>query len=161
MAALDYLRRAGLTVEAVADKLRVSPLERITPELRGFIVEHKAGLLAELGAGTNQPAPARPALRLVERTSPQAAADAPPAPAAPAPTPTPAPAAGCAAEVAGEPQRIVRTAVTASPAWLAARDQYLSHAMTCLACHAPTGRYCPTGAELRATYDTTPMELTP
>lgn len=71
-------------------------------------------------------------------------------------TPTPAPAA----EVTSEPQRIVRTAATASPAWLAARDQYLSHAMTCIACHAPTGRHCPAGAELRATYDTTPMEPT-
>lgn len=73
-----------------------------------------------------------------------------------APTPTPAPAA----EASSEPQRIVRTAATASPAWLTARDQYLSHAMTCCACHAPTGRYCPAGAELRATYDTTPMEPT-
>ena len=26
MAALDYLRRAGLTVESVADRLRVSPV---------------------------------------------------------------------------------------------------------------------------------------
>ena len=73
-----------------------------------------------------------------------------------APTPTPTPAA----EAASEPQRIVRTAATASPAWLAARDAYLSHAMTCRACHAPTGRHCPAGAELRATYDTTPMEPT-
>jgi len=73
-----------------------------------------------------------------------------------APTPTPAPAA----EAASAPQRIVRTAATASPAWLTARDRYLSHAMTCCACHAPTGRYCLAGAELRATYDTTPMEPT-
>lgn len=154
MAALDYLRRAGLTVEAVADKLRVSPFELITPELRSFIVEHKAGLLAELGAGINPPAPARLTLRLVESTSPQAVADAPPA--APAPTPTPAPAA----EAVSEPQRIVRTAATATPEWRAARDQYLNHVMTCCACHAPTSRHCPVGAELRATYDTTPMEPT-
>lgn len=154
MAALDYLRRAGLTVEAVADKLRISPFERITPELHRFIVEHKAGLLAELGAGSNQPAPARPALRLVESTSPQATADAPPAPA---PTPTPAPAE----EAASEPPRIVRTAATASPAWLAVRDLFHSHIFgDCLGCHPPTGRYCPTGAELRATYDNTPMEPT-
>lgn len=154
MAALDYLRRAGLTVEAVADKLRVSPSELITPELRSFIVEHKAGLLAELGAGINPPASTRLALRLVESTSPQAAADAPPA--APAPTPIPAPAA----EAVSEPQRFIRSAATASPAWLAARDQYISHAMTCRTCHAPTSRHCPVGAELRATYDTTPMEPT-
>jgi len=70
------------------------------------------------------------------------------------PVPLPAPAA----EAANEPQHIVRTAATATLEWRAARDQYLNHAMTCRACHAPTGRYCPTGAELRATYDTTPME---
>lgn len=83
-------------------------------------------------------------------------APAPPA----APIPTPAQAAERTAEPASEPQRIVRTGATASPAWLAARDAYLSHAMTCRACHAPTGRYCPAGAELRATYDNTPMEPT-
>lgn len=65
-----------------------------------------------------------------------------------------------AVEAASEPPRIVRTAATASPVWLAARDQYLDHVMTCRACHAPTSRHCPTGAELRATYDTTPMEPT-
>lgn len=56
MAALDYLRRAGLTVEAVADKLRASPVERITPELRQYIVAHKVELLAELSAA-NDPMP--------------------------------------------------------------------------------------------------------
>lgn len=156
MAALDYLHRAGLTVEAVADKLRVSPFERITPELRHFIAEHKASLLAELGAGTQQPAPVQPALRLVESTSPQAGADASPAPAAPTPIQPSAPAA----EATSEPQHIVRTAATVTPEWRATRDRYLSHVMTCCACHAPTRRYCPTGAELRATYDTTPMEPT-
>ncbi len=50
MAALDYLHRVGLTVEAVADKLRVSPRERITPEARQYITDHKAALLAELTA---------------------------------------------------------------------------------------------------------------
>lgn len=72
------------------------------------------------------------------------------------PTPAPAPAA----EAASEPQRIGWTAATASPAWLAARDAYLSHAMTCRACHAPISRHCPAGAELRATYENTPMEPT-
>lgn len=62
-----------------------------------------------------------------------------------------------AAEATSEPQRIVRTAATATPEWRAARDQYLSHVMTCCACHAPTNRHCPVGAELRATYDNTPM----
>ncbi len=89
----------------------------------------------------------------VEHTAPKDTAELPPAPA-------PIPAAGLTAEVASEPQRIVRTAATATPEWRAARDQYLSHVMTCCACHAPTSRHCPVGAELRATYDTTPMELT-
>ncbi|WP_240153872.1 hypothetical protein [Stutzerimonas stutzeri] len=60
MAALDYLRRAGLTVESVADRLRVSPVERITDPLRHFIREHLAELLAELNAAndsTRSPAP--------------------------------------------------------------------------------------------------------
>ncbi len=55
MAALDYLCRAGLTVEAVAGKLRASPVERITPELRRFIVEHKVELLVELAAANETP----------------------------------------------------------------------------------------------------------
>lgn len=64
MAALDYLHRAGLTVEAVAGKLRASPVERITPELRRFIVEHKVELLIELSAA-NDPLPQRVWLHLL------------------------------------------------------------------------------------------------
>lgn len=114
------------------------------------------GNLFDLIAGMNNPAAERPALRPLESSSPQAVADAPPAPAAPASTPTPAPAA----EATSERQHFIRTAATATPEWRAARDQYLSHVITCCACHAPTSRYCPTGAELRATYDNTPMEPT-
>jgi len=84
----------------------------------------------------------------------EAAAGAPPAPAVPAPPP--APAAERTAEATSEPQRFIQTAATASPTWLATRDSYVGHLMTCRACHAPTGRYCPTGAELRATYNNTP-----
>lgn len=48
MAALNFLRRSGVTVNAVADKLRLSPVARITEPMRQFIREHHAALLAEL-----------------------------------------------------------------------------------------------------------------
>lgn len=51
------------------------------------------------------------------------------------------------------PQRIVHTAATASPEWIASRDSYISHLMTCRDCHAPTGRYCAAGADLRQRYE--------
>ena len=53
MAALDYLHRAGLTVEAVAGKLRVSPIERITPELHQYLRDHKAEILIGLEAAND------------------------------------------------------------------------------------------------------------
>lgn len=68
MAALDYLRRAGLTVESVADRLRVSPVERITDPLRHFIREHLAELLAELSAANDAQAAPEP-LQAPEATS--------------------------------------------------------------------------------------------
>lgn len=119
------------------------------------------GNLFDLIAGIGKPDSKPPALVPVENTTPPSATEQPNAAPAVTAAPTPAPARESSAEAASEPQRIVRTAATASPALLAARDQYLNHAMSCRACHAPTSRYCPTGAELRATYDTTPMELTP
>jgi hypothetical protein len=57
MAALEYLCRAGLTVVTVAGKLRVTPVERITPDLRQHIMIHKAELLAELDAANEAAAP--------------------------------------------------------------------------------------------------------
>lgn len=59
-----------------------------------------------------------------------------------------------------QPQHIVNTAATASPEWRHARDQHINHLMACRACHAPVGRYCPAGAELRQRYDQTPSEPT-
>ena len=56
-----------------------------------------------------------------------------------------------------QPQHLIQTAVTASSEWLAARDAFYHHLMPCRACHAPVGRYCPAGAELRLPYDLTPM----
>lgn len=50
------------------------------------------------------------------------------------------------------------SAASATPEWRQARDQYLNHVMVCRSCYAPTGRHCMAGAQLRASYDTTPME---
>lgn len=49
-------------------------------------------------------------------------------------------------------------AATATPEWRQTRDQYLNHIMVCRSCYAPTGRHCSAGADLRAAYDSTPME---
>lgn len=48
MAALDYLRQAGLTVELDGDRLRVTPADRITAELRQYLRDRRSELLAEL-----------------------------------------------------------------------------------------------------------------
>ena len=49
----------------------------------------------------------------------------------------------------------ISTAATASQAWITARDAYINHLMGCRACHAPTGRHCLAGADLRACYNLT------
>ncbi|NAS98243.1 hypothetical protein [Pseudomonas syringae] len=49
-------------------------------------------------------------------------------------------------------------AAKASPEWRRARDQYVNHVMACRNCSMPTGRHCPAGADLRITYEQTPME---
>ena len=48
--------------------------------------------------------------------------------------------------------RCALTAATATPEWRPAHDRYVNHLMLCRACHAPKGRYCVTGAELRQRY---------
>jgi len=53
------------------------------------------------------------------------------------------------------------SAATATPQWRTARDLYLNHLMACRSCYAPAGRHCKDGADLRATYDHTPMEARP
>ncbi|MCY1364026.1 hypothetical protein D9M69_508150 [compost metagenome] len=60
-----------------------------------------------------------------------------------------------------KPQRTVHTAATASQAWREADAAYTNHLMSCRDCHAPTGRYCATGADRRATYERTPLESAP
>lgn len=87
-----------------------------------------------------------------EVAQPQPHALPPQAPAAPLSMPISAPSA----EAASEPQRFVCTSATATPEWLAARDQYYGHAFACILCHPPTGRYCLTGTALRAVYEATP-----
>ncbi|WP_312477616.1 hypothetical protein [Stutzerimonas nitrititolerans] len=52
----------------------------------------------------------------------------------------------------GKPQRIIETAATAPSEWHDARNRYHNHVFPCPACHAPTGRYCQTGAQLLALY---------
>jgi hypothetical protein len=52
-----------------------------------------------------------------------------------------------------QPKHFIHTAATASPEWITARNQYIHHLMPCRACHAPTGRYCATGADLRQRYN--------
>lgn len=83
--------------------------------------------------------------------------EAPAAPINPLPMSTHTLAAASICAATSEPQCFTGTAATASPAWLAARDQYLNHIMACRTCHAPAGRYCPTGRELHTTYSHTPM----
>lgn len=61
-------------------------------------------------------------------------------------------------EEEAEPQRTVHTAATASANWLTARDRLYQHLMTCQACHAPAGRYCPSGSDLRQHYNDSSQE---
>lgn len=57
------------------------------------------------------------------------------------------------------PARTYTHAAKATSEWRRARDRYISHVMACRNCSMPTGRHCPAGAELRANYDQTPMEI--
>ncbi len=86
MAALDYLRRAGLAAEANGDRLRLRPADRITDAVRQFVRDHRVELLAELNAAND-------AMAACEQTQ------------APAPIPTPTPAAESEPEAAREPTR--------------------------------------------------------
>lgn len=87
----------------------------------------------------------RPRLALVERSA---------APVAGGRAPAPSPARASTKPIPNTRPN----AASASPEWRKARDQYLNHALTCRSCYAPSARYCPTGADLRAIYDNTPME---
>ncbi|KKJ95569.1 hypothetical protein PK34_13765 [Stutzerimonas stutzeri] len=116
------------------------------------------GTLLDLIAGlTPAPAPLASTAPLIEVASAPAANDPhqpvsepPQAPDSPSPTATPA------AEAASELPHAMCPAATATPEWREARDQYHNHIFACAGCHPPTGRYCQTGAALRAIYNTTP-----
>jgi hypothetical protein len=56
------------------------------------------------------------------------------------------------------PPSLYTNAAAATPEWRQARDLYVNHIMSCRSCYSPAGRHCRSGAELRATYDQTPME---
>lgn len=60
-AAIDYLKRYGLTVEVAAPgRLRVRPADRITDPVRAWIREHKLELMAELAANQPEAMPSLP-----------------------------------------------------------------------------------------------------
>ena len=144
MATLDYLRGAGLIIEKMDGRLRASPAERITPEIRQYILAHKAALLAELSITS---APIQHAASSTRETG--------------KPEPSQVNTVNTPTREPPGKQAYILTAATASPEWLLARDQYMGHLMTCATCYAPMGRYCATGADLRQQYQFTPMEPTP
>ena len=57
MSLLDYLKSSGLTVEVVLDKLRVSPAELITLEIKQYILTNKSALLTELTSADDKADP--------------------------------------------------------------------------------------------------------
>ena len=50
---LALLTQAGLTCRKINGRLRVEPACRLTDDLRRYILQHKAELLAELGAAND------------------------------------------------------------------------------------------------------------
>ena len=59
------------------------------------------------------------------------------------------------------PASTYTNAAMATPEWRYARDQYINHLMACRSCCAPKARFCLAGADLRASYENTPMEAHP
>lgn len=75
--ALAALSRMGLAVRPLGDRLFVTPRDRITPEARALIVEHRAGLLKLVGSDHDRGAAVSPFLSAATLHVP-AAADAGP-----------------------------------------------------------------------------------
>lgn len=130
MTAIDYLNEQGFSARLANSLLIVSPSSKLSPELRGYIKSHRLELIDAL-AVSNEPTKADPILAEVRIALPL---------------------------IVNEQQRIVVTAATASPEWIAARNQWHNHLAACKACYAPKSRYCLTGAELRQRYNSTAME---
>jgi hypothetical protein len=128
MAALDYLRQVGLSVEVVCGKLRITPARQITDAVRHYIREHRAQLLIEAANDSLVHQPNMDHLPAVDTPEAELIAD-------------------------DHPRHIIHTAATASPEWIAARDDYHNHIFGCRDCYAPLSRYCATGADLRQRYD--------
>ena len=137
MSLLDYLKSSGLTVEVVLDKLRVSPAELITLEIKQYILTNKSALLTELTSADDKADPIEQLPPVDDGVS-------------------------TLTTITEQPH----TAVTTSLGWVHARDKYLGHLMGCRlsdvdtgrCCHAPTNRYCAIGAVLRQQYNDTPKE---
>lgn len=48
--AIDYLTERGLSARVSGDRLIVSPAEKITPDVRGYILAKRLELIAEVAA---------------------------------------------------------------------------------------------------------------
>lgn len=49
-AAIDFLRKRGLTAQAKGKRIVVSPASKLTPDVRLYVKAHRLELLAELAA---------------------------------------------------------------------------------------------------------------
>lgn len=50
MAAIDYLKARGLSATKKGNRVRVSPSDKITDDIRQYVRKHRLELLAELSA---------------------------------------------------------------------------------------------------------------
>ncbi len=54
MAAIDYLKLQGLTIQRAGNRVRLKPKERITRDVREYVQRHRLVLLAELAANDGE-----------------------------------------------------------------------------------------------------------
>ena len=48
MLSFEFLQKRGLTIQVAGDKLRVSPSEKVTPEVAAYIKTHRQEIMDEL-----------------------------------------------------------------------------------------------------------------